>query len=195
MFHHAFMRCPCSQFSDVRGNIMQHFRDIDKLAIFSVGKFLFGVDTNQIQEILSIKHPVLLTGIDENCPFIVLRHNRKPLPVFDLRQHFNLSEEPFKTRMFPPSITVVTCYRAGLLFACRVATVEDIFSVSFRSLRPVPPLLTNIAQKSCLWGFYDVSGMLVPLVDIEESIAIQHVESYKNLLPHITTRPPHSEEK
>ena len=153
-------------------------RSINELAIFSVGDFIFGVDTNQIQEIVTIKNPKLVTEVDAKCPFWVLQYNNKPLPVFNLRQYFCMHAPSSDTPPIPSIMTVVTFHRAKLTIACWVKTVENIISVSFRLLKPVPQIITKLAKKNCLWGFYEISGDLIPLIDLEHIVPDQVFNHY-----------------
>ena len=141
--------------------------NMTETAIFSLDRFTFGVDTNQIQEIFTVKSSALIGTIEPGSPFFVVQYHQHPLPVFDLRSRFCLPSEPTNVLQYP----VVIFQTAHLLAACWVTAVEDIQPVSLRSLRPVPSLLTKIARQNHVWGFYDHSGILIPLLDLEHVIS------------------------
>ncbi len=161
----------------------------NELAIFSVSNFLFGVDTRQIQEIASLKPPELLTGPSENAPFIILRHHNQLIPVFHLYKKFHSTPSDSTTNNLSLMMTVVTFYRASYLMAYWVDTVETITTVSLRSLKAVPSIMTKAAQKISVWGFYEMSDRIIPLIDIRNIVTDQNVTEYTALVLKIRKNP------
>ncbi|GAK57106.1 chemotaxis signal transduction protein [Candidatus Vecturithrix granuli] len=153
-----------------------------ELAIFSIDHFTFGVETNQIQEILTVKLSDFPGKTDPALPFRVLQYRQQSLPVFDLRRRFCLTPLAVEVLQqdFPSSL--ITFYAAGLLAACSVTSVEDMITVSSHSLKSVPAVLTKIAYKNHVWGFYEISGNLLPLIDLERIISPQDIDLYTAFL-------------
>ena len=157
-----------------------------ELAIFSIEHFTFSVETRQIQEILTVKPSDVPGKTNPAWPFWMLQYRRHPLPVFDLRRQFCLSPLSVDVlqQKFPSPL--ITFYTAGLLVACCVTSVEDIITVSLRSLKSVPAFLTQIARKNHIWGFYEISGTLLPLIDLESVISPQDIDLYKAFLSELS---------
>lgn len=151
---------------------------ITELAIFSIDHFTFGVETSQIQEILTVKPSDFSEKTAPDLPFWVLQYRRPPLPVFDLRRRFCLSPRCIDVFQQDFSSPLVTFYAAGLLVACCITSVEDIITVSSHLLKPVPPVLTKTARENHIWGFCEISGDLLPLIDLEHVISPQDINLY-----------------
>ena len=162
--------------------IMSISLNMTELAIFSIDRFIFCVEIRQIQEILTVKPSDFPGKPDPALPFWVLQYRQQPLPVFDLRRQFCLSPLPVDVlqQSFPSPL--ITFYAAGLLAACCVTSVEDIITISLGSLKSVPAFLTKIAYKNHVWGFYEISGTLLPLIDLDRVISSQDIALYMAFL-------------
>jgi chemotaxis signal transduction protein len=145
-----------------------------------VRDFIFGVDASQINEIVTTKHLELLIDPDDKYPFILVRHNKKPLPLFNILKQFRRCSHS-SVSIPSLSFTFVTFHRAELLIACLVDNVEGFTSVSFASLKPVPEIITKATQKGCVWGFYEMSGTLVPLIDVAQVVTDQDITLYHEI--------------
>lgn len=156
--------------------------NMTELAIFSINRFIFCVETKQIQEILTVKSSDFPGKPDPALPFWVLQYRQYPLPVFDLRRQFCLS--PLSADVLQQSFPspLITFYATGLLAACCVTSVEDILTVPLSSLKSVPAFLTKIAYKNHIWGFYETSDALLPLVDLECVVSSQDIALYMAFL-------------
>jgi chemotaxis signal transduction protein len=152
---------------------------IHELAIFSVSALTFGVDASQISEIVTTKNPELLLELDDTCPFLLIRHRQQPLPLFLLAKRFRMPHTPL-----PPSapLTFVTFLRDGIPMAGVIDRVEGFVSVSLASLKPVPKIMMRSVQKGCLWGFYDMTDALIPLIDFERIVTDQELALCKAML-------------
>lgn len=152
---------------------------ITEVAIFSLDTFTFGIDTKQIQEIFMVNSSAIIGEAKHiEAPFFVVSYSHTPLPVFDLRPHLCLSCEPQNTLQYP----VITFQTTQILAACWVTAIEDIRPVSLRSLYPVPAILTNIARHNNIWGFYDSSDALLPLLDLEQVLSSEAIDFYVTFL-------------
>lgn len=149
-----------------------------EVAIFSLDRFVFGVDTQQIKEIFTVSTSAIIAESEPMFPFFVIQYHQQPLPVFDLRRRFCLPVEPRNILYYP----VVAFQTTHFLAAYWVTAVEDIQSVSFRALRPVPALLTRIARRNHVWGFYENEGKLLPLFDLEQMISAADLDLYVSFL-------------
>jgi chemotaxis signal transduction protein len=154
--------------------------NVHELGIFSVKDFIFGIDASQIKEIVTTKDLEFVIKPDDTSPFIVIWYNNNPLPVFNLMKQFHISGHPH-AYVTPSPFMFVTFHRAELLIACSIDSVEGFTNVSFGSLKPVPEILIKAARTICVWGFYDMSGTLVPLIDFEQVVTDQDVALYKEV--------------
>ncbi len=153
-----------------------------ELAIFLIDQFLFGVETTQIQEILTVQSSDFSEKTDPALPFELLQYRQSSIPVFDLRRRFCLSPRCDTVLHQEFSAPLITFCSDGLLTACDVTSIEDIIPVSSRFLKSVPVILTGIACDIHVWGFYETPDALLPLVDLEHVISHQEIELYRKFL-------------
>lgn len=151
-----------------------------ELAIFSVKNFVFGVDAGQIREIVTTETLELLVDPDEKYPFLVIRHREKPLPLFSVAKQLGIDHASFVDTLSSP-VTFVTFDRTGFLMACLVGHVEKFASAPLASLKSVPDFMIRAARKACVWGFYDMMGTLIPLIDFQQIITDQDIAFYRKL--------------
>lgn len=144
-----------------------------EIGIFSVNHFLFGIQADQITELVSAKHPEFLTSSEPHALFVIIRHHHQPLPVFDLTHKLHLDQpNDFQSFLSSP-LTFITSVRANLSLGF-VVHVENFISVRIHSLKPLPKIIAAAAQQG-LWGVYETSDQLIPLIDLSAIISNQDI--------------------
>lgn len=156
--------------------VMTHSSILNEVAIFSIGHFTFGVDVRQIEEIFTVTASNLPEDVDASSPFFLLRHHKAILPVFSLWRQFCLPGREVKA--CSSALTTITCRQADLLVAFWVNCVENILPVSFHDVKPVPRIMTTMAHKICLWGFWESGDLLLPLLDLDQLLSPQMIRRY-----------------
>ncbi len=150
--------------------------DIRQLAVFSLEQFVFGVDARQIQEIITISR-TSLTYISDAPPFPMIHVNTRQIPLLNLKEYWGLPASFSDRPMLSPLTCIIFSYK-DLLIAFQISTIEHVLPVSLRSLQPVPHILNNFARKMGLWGFYEFSGTLIPLIDLAQIASEQAIRPY-----------------
>jgi chemotaxis signal transduction protein len=164
--------------------IMQHSWTVREIGIFTVKNFTFGVDASQIQELVQ-KRPVefLIKNADDPS-FVVVSYHKHPLPIFNLVAKWGIEKPPLASLSSP--LTFLTFYRHEWLLACAVDAIENFISLpSIRSLQPVPELIIQATPHICVWGFYEMTDKLVPLIDLERVVTDEDIIQYQERIePH-----------
>lgn len=144
---------------------MQADWPIQELAIFSLQHWSFGVDARDIVEILALKSPHFLSQPEASRPFVLLSHNAQCLPIFHLLQMYSRVPGELAWELESP-FTCIIFRNAGQTLGCVVDKVVDFVPVPLQRLNPVPRLLTRIFPGDCVWGFYDLTADLIPLLEL-----------------------------
>lgn len=112
--------------------------EVLQLAVFFVGKDLYGIDIMRIRRVLSAKkHPVREVPLTPDVIEGVIRLNGVVIPVVDLRVRFNVEIDPAYERRNK----LVLVSTQGHIVALKVDRVSGELRVPANSLRPTPRLL------------------------------------------------------
>ncbi len=159
---------------------------LHELAIFSLKDFVFGIDTRQIQEIVTLKNPEFLVEPDENSLCLLLHYHNAPLPLINLYHTFRLPISSETIISLFSGITFVSFHHSSGLMGCWVESMDNMVPISPHALKAVPPIMTRAAQQICLWGFYELSApasqRLIPLVDLPRVVTEAHLTDLRNAL-------------
>lgn len=132
-----------SEFSfDVEDEVQEK---VLQLAVFYVGKDLYGIDIMRIRRVLSAKkHPVREVPLTPDVIEGVIRVSGVVIPVVDLRLRFNVGIDPEVQRLNK----LVLVSTQGNIVALKVDRVFGELRVAADSVRPTPRLLSSVGEET-----------------------------------------------
>jgi chemotaxis signal transduction protein len=149
--------------------MMQTNWQLNELAILAVCDRRVGVDAGQVQEIFTFRAADVVHKPTPPQPFGLVRSQRRVLPTFWLQHQLQFLDSPEWPSQQSP-YTCITFEGRHMLVGCVVEAVEQVLPVSLKRLKPAPGLLARVVRQQCVWGFYDLAGALIPLLDLERLI-------------------------
>ena len=131
-----------------------YFADIDFL-LFKVEKWLFGVDVEQVTQIIR--------GVDSSKSTI--HFEGEELPISPFLAKYKLKGEANSSSM--ENILVVGA--KGRYLALAVDMIDNVLALSPRThIAPLPPLVKGKKELSCLWGVAKKEDDLILLVNLDQ---------------------------
>jgi purine-binding chemotaxis protein CheW len=133
------------------------------LVIINVGQISFGVDVEQIIEIVSsaqVERSSQLPSFVEGT----INFRKENLPVIDLARRFGLTEPNNE-------LPIITVEMKGKMVGIRVSSVAEVLKLALDDVEPLPRLVEQQIEADCIWGLGKLGEELIILLNLDEVLS------------------------
>lgn len=144
-----------------------------KPIVFRVGNELYGVDIRAVNAIEKDQSVVRVPNASNNIKGIINLRG-EIIPVYSLRQRFNLPASPVDTKLIIANLP-------DMKLAIEVDEVEEIDDLTQDQIREFPNIAKN-AETRCFQAVANAKGKLILIINIQDLLTEEEEENAKQLM-------------
>lgn len=147
--------------------------EILKPIVFRVGNELYGVDIRTVNAIEKDQMVVRVPNATNNIRGIINLRG-EIIPVYSLRQRFNLPAAPVETKLIIANLP-------DMKLALEVDEVEEIDDLTSDQIREFPAIAKN-SDTRCFTAVANTKGKLILIINILDLLSEEEEENAKQLM-------------
>lgn len=146
-----------------------------QLVIFCLGEEEYGIDINQVREII---RPKEVTPVPKAPAFIdgVINLRGRVIPVLDLRKRFELASRDDST-----TGRIVVVDISGQEIGMRVDQAKEVTKLDSSKIGEAPDVAMSSEMKEAIKGVGKLEGRLIILLNLDKILPEEEVEEVKKV--------------